>query len=301
MLEKINTKYKQLKELLKNSNSKQTFKNWLVSELAYSSNAIEGNTLTKKETELVINERITSSSKPFVYYQEAVNHAKAFNKCYEYIENNDKIAEKHILELHRIILTGIDDTNAGFYRNCMVRISGSRVILPNPMKVPKLMEDFILWLQNQDINDIHTAINAHLKFVSIHPFVDGNGRCARLLMNLLLLKAGYSPIIIRPRDRKRYLDAIENAQLTQNEEKYNKFMLKMLDKSMQTAIDIVDTSKNIEPDDKLLTISEFAKLTGLTVATIRYRVKQNQIKPYLYSESGYMLFKKEQKNKIKRK
>ena len=301
MLEKINTKYKQLKELLKNSNSKQTFKNWLVSELAYSSNAIEGNTLTKKETELVINERITSSSKPFVYYQEAVNHAKAFNKCYEYIENNDKIAEKHILELHRIILTGIDDTNAGFYRNCMVRISGSRVILPNPIKVPKLMEDFVLWLQNQDINDINTAINAHLKFVSIHTFVDGNGRCARLLMNLLLLKAGYSPIIIRPRDRKRYLDAIENAQLTQNEEKYNKFMLKMLDKSMQTAIDIVDISKNIEPDDKLLTISEFAKLTGLTVATIRYRVKQNQIKPYLYSESGYMLFKKEQKNKIKRK
>ena len=301
MLEKINTKYKQLKELLKNSNSKQTFKNWLVSELAYSSNAIEGNTLTKKETELVINEKITSSSKPFVYYQEAVNHAKAFNKCYEYIENNDKITEKHILELHRIILTGIDDTNAGFYRNCMVRISGSRVILPNPMKVPKLMEDFILWLQNQDINDINTAINVHLKFVSIHPFVDGNGRCARLLMNLLLLKAGYSPIIIRPRDRKRYLDAIENAQLTQNEEKYNKFMLKMLDKSMQTAIDILDTSKNIEPNDKLLTISEFAKLTGLTVATIRYRVKQNQIKPYLYSESGYMLFKKEQKNEIKRK
>ncbi len=292
MLNEIQNNKNILENLLKNPNNKKMMKSWLISELTYSSNAIEGNTLTKKETELVINENITSSSKPFVFYQEAVNHAKAFNKLIEFVEQNKKIDEKLILDFHRQILVGIDDNNAGFYRNCMVRISGSRVILPNPVKVPLLMADFISWLNKQDLTNPISAIKAHLKFVSIHPFVDGNGRCARLLMNLLLMKAGYSPIIIRPRDRKRYLNAIETAQLTQNEEKYNSLMLKLLNKSMQTVINIIKPL-NIEKDEKLLTISQYAKYTGLSVATIRYRVKHNQITPFTYSESGYMLFKKD--------
>ena len=132
-----------LSKLLKDKNNKESIYKWLKSELSYTSNAIEGNTLTRKETELVIEEHLTSSSIPLVYYQEAVNHAKAFLKVLELTKNKTPITVDIILGLHKIILTGIDDENAGFYRNCMVRISGSRVVLPNPLKVSKLMDDFI--------------------------------------------------------------------------------------------------------------------------------------------------------------
>lgn len=298
MNDKIKEKQEILTNLLKSKNNQTVYYNWLKSELAYSSNAIEGNTLTKRETELVIEEKVTSSSKPFVYYQEAVNHAKAFNKIIEGIENRVSADEKFMLRLHQILLFGIDDMNAGFYRDCMIRISGSRVVMPNPIKVPLLMKDFIKWLNNQNLYDIESAIIAHLKFVFIHPFVDGNGRCARLLMNFLLMSVGYSPIIISPRDRKKYLNEIEKAQLTQNYESYVKYMTNLLNRSMDRVINLLDTSVEIEPNEKLLTISQFAKLTGLSVATIRYRVKIGKLKPATYTTGGYMLFKKSQKAEL---
>lgn len=277
-----------LTKLLKNKNNKKQFEKWLKTELAYTSNAIEGNTLTRKETQLVIEENLTSSSKPLKNYIEAVNHAKAFNKILEIIENNNRVSEKEILDIHKIILIGLDDLNAGFYRDCRVRISGSDTILPNPLKVPHLMEEFYKWLDNNIENEPMTAIIAHLKFVSIHPFVDGNGRCARLLMNLLLLKYGYSPIIIRPTDRKKYLSAIENFQIKGDEETYAKFMLRLLNRSFKIIINMFEV-KQSEPE-KLLTISKYAKLKGVPVSTIRYWVEIGKIKPTSYTNAGYMLF-----------
>ena len=153
---------------------------WLQLELAYTSNAIEGNTLTRKETAIVIDEKRTSSSKPLVYYQEAVNHANAYNKIIELANQDSDISENDVLNIHRIILSGIDSDNAGFYRNCRVSIRGSRVVLPNPLKVPKLMTELFEWLKNTDKSSPLTAIEAHYRFVKIHPFVDGNGRIARL-------------------------------------------------------------------------------------------------------------------------
>ena len=288
ILSEINRNKVVLTKLLKNKNNQKEFFSWLKTELAYTSNAIEGNTLTRKETQLVIEENLTSSSKPLKNYIEAVNHAKAFNKIIELIENNEKINEKNILNLHRIILTGLDDLNAGFYRNCRVRISGSDVILPNPLKVPELMEEFYKWLSLNICDDVMTAIIAHLKFVSIHPFVDGNGRIARLLMNMILLKSGYAPIIIRPTDRKKYLAAIENYQTKGDEETYTKFMIRILNRSMKIAVNMFEIEKT--ENIKLLTISKYAKYKGVPTSTIRYWVEIGKIKPTSYTNSGYMLF-----------
>lgn len=277
-----------LAKLLKNKNNKNEFEKWLKTELAYTSNAIEGNTLTRKETRLVIEENLTSSSKPLKNYIEAVNHAKAFNKILEIIENDNEVDEKNILDIHKIILIGLDDINAGFYRDCRVRISGSDAILPNPLKVPQLMDEFYKWLNKNIEDEPMTAIMAHLKFVSIHPFVDGNGRTARLLMNLLLLKYGYSPIIIRPTDRKKYLSAIENFQKLKDEKTYIKLMLKLLNRSFKIIINMFETEQK-EPK-KLLTISKYAKLKGVPASTIRYWVEIGKIKPTSYTNAGYMLF-----------
>lgn len=143
LLSKISSKKKKFNKLFSDNKSKEQLYKWLKSELAYTSNNIEGNTLTRKETRLVIEEDITSSSKPFVHYQEAVNHAKAFDYIIDILKSKAIINETVVLDIHKKLLSGIDDYNAGFYRNCPVRISGSRVILPNPMKVPDLMKEFL--------------------------------------------------------------------------------------------------------------------------------------------------------------
>jgi len=285
----IQANKEKLNELLKNPNNKKVLNKWLKTELAYTSNAIEGNTLTRKETELVIDEGITSSSKPLRNYIEAVNHANAFEKVLTTLKEDNPINENFVLGIHKIILTGLDNENAGFYRNCRVRISGSNVIMPNPIKVPDLMTDFYKWLEENFNNEPMTAILAHLKFVSIHPFVDGNGRCARLLMNTILLKFGYTPIIIRPVDRKKYLSAIEKYQLNEDVEPYKNLMLSLLNRSLKIIISMLDSEIDIE-QNKLLTISKYAKLKDVPVSTVRYWVKTGKVKPASYTNSGYMLF-----------
>lgn len=297
LLSKISSKKKKFNKLFSDNKSKEQLYKWLKSELAYTSNNIEGNTLTRKETRLVIEEDITSSSKPFVHYQEAVNHAKAFDYIIDILKSKAIINENVALDIHKKLLSGIDDYNAGFYRNCPVRISGSRVILPNPMKVPDLMKEF--WGKYKSSTKIEDIIKLHLEFVSIHPFSDGNGRCARLLMNLLLMQNGFCPIIIRPRDRKRYINSIEKAQLTGDIDDYIKFMVARLSQSFDTIFDIFDT-KNEIPQEKLMTIAKFAKAVELPVSTIRYWVKVEKLKPTMYTESGYMMFSHEQINKVQR-
>ena len=292
VLGEIRANKEKLKILLQNPNNKKEMYKWLKTELAYTSNAIEGNTLTRKETELVIDDGITSTSKPIKDYIEAINHAKAFEKIIVFLKENKNINENFMLDIHKIILTGLDNDNAGFYRNCRVRISGSTVIMPNPLKVPDLMINFYNWLDENMDNEPLTAILAHLKFVSIHPFVDGNGRCARLLMNTILLQFGFVPIVIRPTDRKRYLSVIENYQLKGDEKPYTNFMLNLLNRTMKVLITMLDTDIDIEPN-KLLTISKYAKLKNVPVSTIRYWIKVGKVKPASYTDSGYMLFKKD--------
>lgn len=292
VLEEIRTNKEKLKILLENPNNQKEMYKWLKTELAYTSNAIEGNTLTRKETELVIDDGITSTSKPIKDYIEAINHAKAFEKIIVFLKENKNINENFMLDIHKIILTGLDNDNAGFYRNCRVRISGSTVIMPNPLKVPDLMINFYNWLDKNMDNEPLTAILAHLKFVSIHPFVDGNGRCARLLMNTILLQFGFVPIVIRPTDRKRYLSVIENYQLKGDEKPYTNFMLNLLNRTMKVLITMLDTDIDIEPN-KLLTISKYAKLKNVPISTIRYWIKVGKVKPASYTDSGYMLFKKD--------
>ena len=292
ILDEIKTNQQKLKTLLENHNNKKEMYKWLKTELAYTSNAIEGNTLTRKETELVIDDGITSTSKPLQHYIEAVNHAKAFEKIIAFLDEGKNINENFMLNIHKIILTGLDDDNAGFYRNCRVRISGSTVIMPNPLKVPDLMTDFYNWLSDNMDNEPLTAILAHLKFVSIHPFVDGNGRCARLLMNTILLKFGFTPIVIRPTDRKKYLSVVEHYQLKGEDKPYINFMLNLLNRSLKVLITMLDTNIDIEPNE-LLTISKYAKLKNVPTSTIRYWVKIGKVKPVSYTDSGYMLFKKD--------
>lgn len=298
LLEEIASHKKKFYVLLKNKDNRSALNKWLKVELTYTSNAIEGNTLTRKETSLAIEENITSGSKPINDYLEALNHAKAYDFIVDFSRKDLEINEEIVLLIHKLILSGIDDVNAGFYRSVRVRISGSNTILPNPLKVPELMEDFSMWLMSENDDSVIKAIEAHYRLVSIHPFVDGNGRTARLLMNLILMKSNYCPIIIRPIDRKRYLSSLEIRQTKEESETYTRFMLTALNRSLKTIINALDITKGDFNQNKLLTISKFAELVGLPISTIRYWVEIGKIEPVSYRDSGYMLFDPEQKDEI---
>ncbi|MBS9779740.1 MAG: Fic family protein [Moraxellaceae bacterium] len=189
-------------------------------EYTYESNRIEGNTLTLVETDLVINKGITIGGKPIKDHQEAINHHEAVQFIREITDNQIDLDEKVLLHIHSIILAGIDRQNAGCYRSMRVRISGSRHICPNPIKVPNLMYEYFQYYQENKecLHPVQLASDMHEKLVTIHPFIDGNGRTARLIMNLILLKNGYPITVINSQRDKRqdYYHALEQSQLTQD-------------------------------------------------------------------------------------
>lgn len=297
--QKIAENKAKLQNLLKNKDNQKTLDKWLKTELAYTSNAIEGNTLTRRETELAIEEKITLGSKPINDYLEAVNHAKAFEFILEAVQNKVKIDEDFVLHIHKIILLGVDDVNAGFYRAVRVRISGSSTVLPNPLKVPELMKNFGDWLIQNDRDALTKAIEAHFKLVTIHPFVDGNGRTARLLLNAILMENGYGPIIIRSIDRKRYLTALETYQTKENKEPYYRFMLQALNRSLKMMIDLLDVNAK-EPNKDMMMIAKFATLCCVPSSSIRYWMKEGKLKPAAFTKSGYALFEEDQKEDVKK-
>ena len=296
LINKIKKQISVLKETFNNPQAVVALHKWLETELAYTSNNIEGNTLTRKETELVIDQGITTGGKPLKDYLEAKNHAEAFRYILEVLSKKNEISQDDILKIHSIILKGINDSFAGRYRNISVRISGSAVILPNPMKVPDLMTEFEKYLQTE--KDVITrAIMGHFKFVSIHPFVDGNGRMGRLLMNLILLQNGLWPIIIRPRDRKKYISSIEKGQLTQDTTTYEEFMYKALERSLDTYVEMFHPKTE---EIKLLKIGQFAKAVGVPISTVRYWLRVGKLVPASKSAGDFMLFSQEQVAKFKK-
>lgn len=186
-------------------------------ELTYNSNAIEGNTLTLSETNIVVNDGLTIGGKTVREHLEAINHYEAVY----WIESMKTFTERDLKDLHQLVLRGIEPS-AGSYRNVGVFISGSLHLPPTPLQVPAEMEKLFQWYyeEKDKLHPIELAAVFHHKLVFIHPFIDGNGRTARLMMNLILFQAGYPFAIIEVGNRPRYIQALETASLTGNLEDF---------------------------------------------------------------------------------
>ena len=177
-------------------------------EYTYNSNAIEGNTLTLQETALVL-EGITIDKKPLKDHLEAVGHRDAFLYVEELVKNKVPFSERIIKEIHTLVLMDRPE-DRGVYRRIPVRIMGAYHVPPDPVLVPEQMERLVAELEgNKKLHPIERAALFHLKFEGIHPFVDGNGRTGRLILNLMLMQAGYPPINVKYSDRKRYYEAFD--------------------------------------------------------------------------------------------
>jgi Fic family protein len=200
-------------------------------ELTYTSNAIEGNTLTLRETAEVIEHGITVGGKRLKEHLEAVDHYEALLWMRELAAGDLPLSENIVLELHRRIVARSEPDIAGCYSPHRRRIAGSSVVFPNPLKIPDLMQEFGAWLALAPATP-QSAFTAHFRLTAIHPFSDGNGRTARLLMNLLLLRGGYVPLAVRPEDRKIYLDALEHGSLTGDVMAFERFLYERLDATL---------------------------------------------------------------------
>ena len=183
-------------------------------EYTYESNRIEGNTLTLQETELVVNEGVTIAGKSMREHLEAINHAEAIDYIRDFAKSDVEIAETTIKEIHALVLHGINRENAGRYRSVPVRISGSSHTPPQPYQLAEQMEAFMAHFREMETANAHPVLIAaylHEALVRIHPFIDGNGRTSRLLMNLYLLRHGYTIVNLKGNDeaRRAYYDALE--------------------------------------------------------------------------------------------
>ena len=209
---------------------------WMDVELTYTSNAIEGSTLSRSETAIVVEKGLTIGGRPLRDHLEALDHMDALGFMRALAGSEEMIRESDLRELHHLVLMRSNPGEAGRYSLHPRAISGSRVRFPLPVELPGLMADLAAWLRSAP-NHFETAFEAHYRLVTIHPFSDGNGRTARLLMNLQLLRAGYPPVTIGPEERPRYLDALETRQLDGDSAAWDALMRERLHAALSFYLD----------------------------------------------------------------
>jgi len=212
-------------------------------EYTFESNRIEGNTMTLRETDLVINEGLTISGKSMREHLEVINHQEAIGYIKHLMDKNTSLNEREVLSIHNLILRGINPEDAGRYRRVQVMIKGSSYMPPQQFMVAKEMEDFFIWYETNK-NSLHPIVLAaelHERLVTIHPFIDENGRTSRLAMNLILLQNGYVIANIKGDydSRMQYYNALETAQTKNNKEDFLLFIAQTEKESLTRYLEII--------------------------------------------------------------
>lgn len=212
-------------------------------EYTFESNRIEGNTLTLRETDLVINKGLTVSGKSMREHLEAINHGDAIHYVKELISKESVLTKKEVLSIHNLILRGIIPEEAGRYRRIQVMIQGSSHMPPAPYLVEKQMEDYFIWYERNRLNlhPIVLAAEMHERLVTIHPFIDGNGRTSRLIMNMILLQNGFVIANIKGDNTSRYsyYEALDEVQTSGNKDAFIRFIAEVEKQSLERYLSIL--------------------------------------------------------------
>lgn len=247
-------------------------------EMTYNSNAIEGNSLTLKETYLVLSEGITIKGKSLKDHLEVKNHYEALEFIFEQVERDTHhtLSEHLIRELQRLVIGTIDSSVAGVYRQVEVAITASTHQPPLATEVPGKMADLIIWYRQHQkkMSVIELAALTHHKLVNIHPFADGNGRTARLLMNIVLLQAGYPLVIILKSDRQRYYQTLAQAD-GGNVAPFVNFIARAVERSLDIYLETIVTD---QPDSsKFVPLGILASEFNMTQKHLNLLARQGKI------------------------
>ncbi len=233
-------------------------------EMTYNSNGIEGNSLTLRETFLVINEGMTIKGKPLKDHLEAKSHKEALDYLYSLVESNKKntVSEMFIRSLNQIVMQDIDREWAGRYRNSAVIIGGARHRPPEALKIPRLMQNLINWVgDNKKMHPVELASILHHKLVFIHPFFDGNGRTSRLTMNIILMQSGFPLVIVLKNDRKKYYQTLSLAD-DGNYAPFVNFIASAVERTLDIYLKMLIPSK--KSNEKYISLSDLAKKSKFT-------------------------------------
>jgi Fic family protein len=243
--------------------------------LTYHSNAIEGNTLTLRETQIVLETGITIGGHPLREHLEATNHAHAYEYLTTLADGAARIAGETILDLHRLVMSGIDDT-AGHFRTGPVYIRGARLTPPPASQVQRLIEAWLSWLEGPglDYTPIVRAAIAHHDFEAIHPFFDGNGRTGRLLLNLMLMREGYPPALLLRDWRGNYLRALDSAGAGA----FNP-LANLTGRAVEGGLDLYlqACEKEQEPEDEYVPLAELARQTEHSADYLGWLVRRGRL------------------------
>ncbi|MCL4431866.1 MAG: Fic family protein [Epsilonproteobacteria bacterium] len=206
----------------------------LILRWTYNSNAIEGNTLTLQETKVAL-EGITIGGKTIREHFEAINHKEAILYVESLVKDNEPLTEWEIKSIHALVLKNIDNDNMGKYRNINVLISGAEHRPVDHLNIPDKMSSFMQWYTSvgQTLHPVERAAKVHVDFVGIHPFIDGNGRTSRLLMNLELMKNGFPPAVIKVEDRLAYYQTLDTAHVSNDYKPFIDLVIKAVEESFE--------------------------------------------------------------------
>ncbi|MBY7142135.1 Fic family protein [Virgibacillus sp. NKC19-3] len=207
----------------------------LIMKWTYHSNSIEGSTLTLSETKVVLEDGITIGGKSMKEHLEAINHKEAILYLEDVVQRKEMLTARTMKDFHSIILRGIDQEYAGVYRNKNVLIAGAEHIPPDALKVQEKMDELFVWYRNeaQHFHPVKRATLLHSYFVKIYPFIDGNGRTARLLLNLELMMSGYVPIVIKNDQRADYYQILDKAHTTGDNSDFIMFVGNILQDTLE--------------------------------------------------------------------
>jgi Fic family protein len=248
-------------------------------EWIYNSNAIEGSTLTLRETQLILETGLTIGGKSLREHFEVTNHKDAIEYVESLADKKEPISAFHVRQIHKLVLSQIDNENSGQYRKTEVRIAGAKHIPPEAWEIPQRMADWESWLKDSQkkIHPVELAAQAHHRLVAIHPFIDGNGRTARLVMNLILFKQGYPPAVILRVNRKQYYQVLMQADVGKSDPLVN-FVGRAVDHSLALYLEAcAPKAKRALANEQWIPLAQAAEGTSYTQEYLSLLARQGRI------------------------
>ncbi len=271
-------------------------------EMTYNSNAIEGNSLTLKETFLVINEGITIKGKPLKDHLEAKDHHEALEFVYDLVQPQKRptLSEHLIRTLHSLVMQKTDEEWAGRYRNADVFIGGADHQPPDASVVPVKMSDLIVWFKNNEtyLHPIELCALIHHQVVYIHPFFDGNGRTARLLMNLFLMRKGYPLAIVLKNDRPKYYHVLSQAD-KENFAPLVKFIAQAVERSLDIYLEAL--TPTYQEREKFLPLKEISRRTPYSAKYLNLLARKGKLEAHKKGRNWFSSLKAVERYKKSRK
>jgi len=258
-------------------------------EWIYNSNAIEGNTLTLRETQLILETGLTIGGKSLREHFEVTNHKDAIEYVESLADDKEPLSAFHVRQIHKLVLSQIDNENAGQYRKTEVRIAGAKHIPPEAWDIPQRMTDWENWLKDSQkrIHPVELAALAHHQLAAIHPFIDGNGRTARLVMNLILLRASYPPAVILRVNRKQYYQVLAQADVRKNDPLIN-FVGRAVDHSLALYLEAcAPKPRRALANDQWILLSKAAEGTTYSQEYLSLLARQGRIEAIKRGRNWY--------------